>query len=167
MAREKVTTGDFRFCEAIIEGLIVRSDPIEKTGRRGTKWLEASILVDLYDGRQKAERDRPVFVRVRVFQRSAPNAYEVLEACNRLDRICVAGGLRIQNFESREGGIREALELQADWVVRNDRFESLANLLAQDDGNRRTPTGERGRETAEEPEPEGEDRYGPVDDPPF
>ena len=117
MTRTKVTTGDFRFGEAILDGVIVRTDPEHKVGRGGTSWIETSILVNLYDSRQRAERERPVFVRVRVFEKTAPNAYSVLESCNQRDRIAVAGQLRIQNYEAREGGMREAFELVADYVV--------------------------------------------------
>ena len=162
--RKKVSTGDFRFGEAILEGVIVREDPVRKVGRNGTAWLKASLLVDLYDSRQRAERERPVFIRVLVFERSAPKAYSVLEACNKRDKVSVAGQLRIHNYESRDGDIRESFELIADYVVRNDRFETLANLVAQEHGSSEPALRHQDRASAG-----GEDRYGAVsdDDVPF
>ena len=126
--REKSETGDFRFCEAILSGTIIKEGPERKTSQSGDR-IEATIICNPYDPRQRKERDRPGFVRVKVFEKSSPEAFAVLEACDRKDRVAVAGHLIFNAWRDREGKIRQGLELVADHILREDRFEPLKTLL--------------------------------------
>ena len=132
--RRKVTTGDFRLGEAIVKGIIIRDGPETKTSQSGTRWIEASILVDLYDGRQRAEREPPAFVRIKAFEGTSPGAYAMLESCERRDKVSAAGVLIIHVWE-KNGELRESMELIADYVLRGEVFEPLSKLLAESGGN--------------------------------
>ena len=152
--RRKVDTGDFRLCEAIIRGVIVRDGPEHKQSAAGTaRWMEATILVDLYDGRQRAERERPAFVRIKAFEKSATEAYRMLEGCERLDKIAVAGQLQIHVWDSN-GERRESFELLADYILRGQQFDPLSKLLADPNGEDEVENARRG------------DEEPPVDEPP-
>ena len=129
--REKVKTGDFRLGNAILEGIVVKDGPIKRFSQRGNPWTEATILVGLYDGRQKKERDRPAFVRVKAFNELA----DVLDGFARRDRLHVAGALMIQVYEDRDGNLREAYEMHADHLSR-ERLPRLDELLANAGGAR-------------------------------
>lgn len=130
--REKVRTGDFRFGSAILEGIIVKDGPIKRFSQRGNPWTEATILVGLYDGRQKKERDHPAFVRVKAFNELA----DVLDGFARRDRLHVGGALIIQVYEDREGNLRESYEMHADHLSR-ERLPRLDELLANAAGGGR------------------------------
>ena len=124
----KVRTGDFRFCEAMMHGRIVRNGPERRSSNSGDR-IEATILIGLWDSRQRAEREKPVFVRVKAFANSSPEAFQNLEACEKLDRVSVAGNLYWNAWEDRDGNIRQELQLLADHVLREDRFPNLKSLL--------------------------------------
>ena len=128
----KVRTGDFRFCEAMMHGRVVRDGPERRSSESGDR-IEATILIGLWDSRQRAERDKPVFVRVKAFANNNPEAFQALEACERLDRVSVAGNLFWNAWEDRDGNIRQELQLLADHVLREDRFPSLKSLLEPDE----------------------------------
>lgn len=128
----KVRTGDFRFCEAMMHGRVVRDGPERRSSESGDR-IEATILIGLWDSRQRAERDKPVFVRVKAFANNNPEAFQALEACERLDRVSVAGNLFWNAWEDRDGNIRQELQLLADHVLREDRFPSLKTLLEPDE----------------------------------
>ena len=128
----KVKTGNFRFCEAMINGRIVRDGPERKTSGNGDR-VEATLLVGLWDPRQRAERENPVFVRVKAFAKNNPEAFQQLEACQRLDRVAVAGNMIWNAWKDNEGNIRQELQLLADHVLREDRFPSLKTLLEPED----------------------------------
>ena len=128
----KVVTGNFRFCEAMLHGRVVRNGPERHSSDSGDR-IEATILIGLWDSRQRAERDKPVFVRVKAFASTTPEAFAALEACERLDRVSVAGNLFWNAWEDREGKVRQELQLLADHVLREDRFPSLKTLLEPDE----------------------------------
>ncbi len=69
-SRKTVTTGSFRFAQARLRGVVVRDGPVTRYSQAGTPWTECTLLVGLYDGRQKCERELPAFVRVK-FRSSA------------------------------------------------------------------------------------------------
>ena len=68
-------------------------------------------------------------MRVKVFANSSPEAFQALEACERLDRVSVAGNLFWNAWEDRDGNIRQELQLLADHVLREERFPNLKTLL--------------------------------------
>ena len=148
--REKSETGDFRFCEAILSGTIIKEGPERKSSQSGDR-IETSIILNPYDARQRKERDRPAFVRVKVFEKSSPEAFAVLEACDRKDRIAVAGYLVFNAWRDRENKIRQGMELVADHILREDRFEPLKTLLEPLD-----PEPEDGQEDPENQHPDEE-----------
>ncbi len=133
----KVQTGTFRFATgAFINGVIVREDPVKRYSRQGTPWTEATLLVDLYDGRQRAERERPAFVRVKAFGELA----DELAALRNRNRLHVAGPLLLDIWEGRDGNVRESWEIHADALSRQP-FPRLDKLFAdqtrQRDGDAR------------------------------
>ena len=159
--RRKVRTGDFRLGEAIIKGIIIRDGPETKTSQGGSRWIEASILVDLYDGRQRAEREPPAFVRIKAFEQTSPGAYAVLESCERRDKVSAAGVLIIHVWD-KDGELRENFELLADYVLRGEQFESLSKLLAERSGDEAQvpPTEDAGNAA------EGDEHDGRWEEPP-
>ena len=130
----KSKTGNFQFCEAMIHGRVVRNGPERKTSNSGDNRVEATVLVGMWDPKQRAEREHPVFVRVKAFAKTSPNAFQQLEACERLDRVSVAGNLLWHCWEDKNQGIRQELHLLADHVLREDRFPSHEVVA----GSRRT-----------------------------
>lgn len=122
--REKVKKGRFRFVQAILEGIIVRDGPVTRYAQNGQQWTEATVLVDLYDSRQKAERERPAFVRLKAFD----DLSNTLSQYEYKSRIHVAGHLLIEVWETRDGELRESYELLAD-AISNERFGTLAELF--------------------------------------
>lgn len=144
----KSKTGDFRFCEAMVHGRIVRNGPERKTSNVGENRVEATILVAMWDPKQHAERENPVYVRVKAFAKNSPIAFQQLEACERLDRVSVAGNLLWHCWEDKNGGIRQELQLMADHVLREDRFPGLKSLLEAEE-----PPADTGGES----QPEGEE----------
>ena len=122
--REKVTKERFRFATAIIEGIIVRERPTTRYANDGQAWTEASVLVDLYDPRQKAERERPAFVRVKAFGKLS----DKLAAFDCKNRIHAAGRLLIEVWETGDGELRESYALLAD-DVSAQAFPTLEQLL--------------------------------------
>ena len=121
---EKTTTGRFHFASAMMNGIIVRDGPVKRFSQRGTPWTQATILVNLFDNRQKKERERPAFVRVVAFNKQA----EILAEFEKLQRVHVAGRLVIDMYQDRDGKVREGYELQADRVSR-ENFPKLETLL--------------------------------------
>ena len=125
-SRKTVTTGSFRFAQAHLRGVVVRDGPVTRYSQAGTPWTECTLLVGLYDGRQKCERERPAFVRVKAFgDRSA-----LLDGLQKRDHVSVAGALAIDVWEDRDGRLRESYELYADAVSR-EAFPPMAELLQQ------------------------------------
>ena len=148
--RQKVTKGRFRFAQAIIEGIIVREGPVTRYTNDGRQWTEATLLVDLYDSRQKAERERPAFVRVKAFD----GLSTALGQYAYKSWLHAAGRLMIEVWETRDGELRESYELLAD-AVSAERFGNLSELF----GNTFTPPG-----PAAEEAPAGRETDPPDDD---
>ena len=130
--RKKVATGDFLIGEASLWGRIVRNGPEHKGENAGLR-IEATILIGLWDKRQKAERERPMFVRVKAFAGTAADAYAQLEACERLDRVAVAGNLILHTWDDDDGNRRQGMELLADHIRREERLPSLRKMFEQPD----------------------------------
>ena len=128
--RKKVVTGDFLIGEASLWGRVIRQGP-EKKGEGTGLRIEATILIGLWDKRQRAERERPMFVRVKAFAGTAADAYAQLEACERLDRIAVAGNLILHTWKDDDGNQRQGMELLADHIRREERLPSLRNIFEQ------------------------------------
>ncbi len=93
-----VTTGSFRFAQAHLRGVVVRDGPVTRHSQAGTPWTECTLLVGLYDGRQKCERERPAFVRVKAFGDHSA----LLDGLQKRDHVSVAGALAIDVWEDRE-----------------------------------------------------------------
>ena len=126
--RQKATKGTFRLGSAIIEGRIVKDGPVKRYSQQGTPWTEATLLVGLYDSRQKLERDTPAFIRVKAFKELA----DVLNDFQNKDRVHVAGLLLIDVWEGRDGNMRESYELHADAIDRKP-FPKIGKLIADQD----------------------------------
>ena len=149
---EKAQVGRFHFAHAMLNGIIVREGPVKRFSQRGTPWTTATLLVDLYDSRQKKERERPAFVRVIAFHELADKLGEF----EKHQRVHAAGRLAMNMYEDRDGNVRESYELQAHTIER-EALPKLEELL-------RTPTEERGTPPASdtgldgspEPPPAGE-----------
>ena len=133
--RKRVETGDFRIGEGVFTGVIVRNGP-EVRGADGGNRAEATILVGPWDGRQRAEREPPLFVRVKAFARAKGNAFEQLEGCEKGDRISVAGSLVLHVWRDKEEQLRQGMEVLADHVLREQRFPALLDALAPDAAER-------------------------------
>ena len=123
--RAKVATGTFRLGSAIIEGVIVREDPVERYSQRGTPWTEATRLVGLYDSRKRAERERPAFIRVKAFNELTDELYNL----RKKDRLHVAGLLLLDVWEGRDANVRESYEMHADAISRHP-FPKLGEMIA-------------------------------------
>ena len=124
--RKTATTGSFRFAQAHLRGVVVRNGPERKVSAKGAEWMEMTILVGLYDGRQKCERERPAFVRVKAFGERAG----LLEGIGKRDHVSVAGALVLDVWTDRDGRTRESWELYADAVSR-EAFPPMGELLRQ------------------------------------
>lgn len=124
--RNTATTGNFRFAQAHIRGVVVRDGPERKVSPKGAEWMEMTILVGLYDGRQKCERERPAFVRVKAFGDNA----SLLDGIDKRDHVSVAGALFLDVWNDRGGNTRESWELLADAVSR-EKFPDMAELIRQ------------------------------------
>ena len=124
--RKTATTGSFRFAQAHLRGVVVRDGPERKVSTKGAEWMEMTILVGLYDGRQKCERERPAFVRVKAFGERAG----LLEGIGKRDHVSVAGALVLDVWTDRDGRTRESWELYADAVSR-EAFPPMGELLRQ------------------------------------
>ena len=111
----------------MMNGIIVRDGPVKRFSQRGTPWTQATIPVNLFDSRQKKERERPAFVRVVAFNKQA----EILGEFEKLQRVHVAGRLAIDMYQDREGKVREGYELQAERVSR-ENFPKLDTLLPEE-----------------------------------
>ena len=121
---EKTGLGHFQIGHAIIAGKIVREGPVKRYSKRGTPWTTATLLVNLYDSRQKKERDKPAFIRVVAFHEHA----ETLVDFEKHQQVHAAGRLMINAYEDRDGNVREGYELQASQISR-DPFPKLEDLL--------------------------------------
>ena len=124
--RKTATTGSFRFAQAHLRGVVVRDGPERKVSPKGAEWMEMTLLVGLYDGRQKCERERPAFVRVKAFGERAG----LLDGIARRDHVSVAGALVLDVWTDRDGNTRESWELFADAVSR-EKFPDMAELIRQ------------------------------------
>ncbi|MCY4636852.1 MAG: single-stranded DNA-binding protein [Acidobacteria bacterium] len=124
--RKTATTGSFRFAQAHLRGVVVRDGPERKISPKGAEWMEMTILVGLYDGRQKCERERPAFVRVKAFGERAG----LLDGIARRDHVSVAGALILDVWTDRDGNSRESWEMFADAVSR-EKFPDMAELIRQ------------------------------------
>ena len=123
--RAKTATGTFRLGSAIVHGLIVREDPVKRYSQRGTPWTEATLLIDLYDSRKRAERERPAFIRVKAFNELADELHNL----RKKERLHVAGLLLLDVWEGRDGNVRESYELHADAISRQP-FPKLGEMIA-------------------------------------
>ena len=121
---EKTLIGKFHLAHAMINGIIVKEGPVKRYSQRGTPWTTATLLVDLYDSRQKKERERPAFVRLVAFHAQA----EALDGFEKHQRVHAAGRLIINTYEDREGKVREGYELQANHLSR-EPFPTLEDLM--------------------------------------
>ena len=126
--RKTVTTGSFRFAQAHLRGVVVRDGPERRVSPKGTEWMEMTILVGLYDGRQKCERERPAFVRVKAFGDNA----NLLDGIGKRDHVSVAGALVLDVWTGRDGNTRESWELYADAVSR-EKFPDMAELIRRNE----------------------------------
>lgn len=126
--RNTAITGNFRFAQAHMRGVVVRDGPERKTSPRGAEWMEMTILVGLYDSRQKCERERPAFVRVKALG----DRTHLLEGIERRDHVSVAGALMLDVWTDRGGNTRESWELLADAVSR-EKFPDMAELIGRND----------------------------------
>ena len=124
--RNTATTGNFRFAQAHLRGVVVRDGPERKVSPKGAEWMEMTILVGLYDGRQKCERERPAFVRVKALG----DRTHLLDGIERRDHVSVAGALMLDVWTDRGGNTRESWELLADAVSR-EKFPDMAELIRQ------------------------------------
>ena len=123
---DKAAIGHFHLAHAMINGIIVREGPVKRYSQRGVAWTTATLLVDLYDSRQKKEREQPAFVRVIAFNEQA----EALDGFEKHQRVHAAGRLIINTYEDREGKVREGYELQANHLSR-DPLPKLEDLMGQ------------------------------------
>ena len=105
-----------------------RDGPVKRYSQQGTPWTEATLLVGLYDSRQKLEREAPAFIRVKAFNELA----DVLNEFEKKDRVHVAGLLMIEVWQGRDGNVRESYELHADAIDRRP-FPKLGKLIADQD----------------------------------
>jgi len=126
--RKTATTGSFRFAQAHMRGVVVRDGPERKVSPKGAEWMEMTLLVGLYDGRQKCERERPAFARVKAFGERA----SLLDGIARRDHVSVAGALVLDVWTDRDGNTRESWELYADAVSR-EAFPPMGELIRQDE----------------------------------
>ena len=126
--RKTATTGSFRFAQAHLRGVVVRDGPERRVSGKGAEWMEMTILVGLYDGRQKCERERPAFVRVKAFGDNA----NLLDGIEKRDHVSVAGALVLDVWTDRDGNTRESWELYADAVSR-EKFPDMAELIRQNE----------------------------------
>ena len=126
--RKTATTGSFRFAQAHMRGVVVRGRPERKVSAKGAEWMEMTILVGLYDGRQKCERERPAFVRVKAFGERAG----LLDGIDKRDHVSVAGTFALDVWTGRDGNLHESWELYADAVSR-EAFPPMAELIRQDE----------------------------------
>ena len=124
--RKTATTGKFRFAQAHVRGVVVRDGPERRVSPKGAEWMEMTILVGLYDGAQKCERERPAFVRVKAFGERA----DLLDGIEKRDHVSVAGTLALDVWTGREGDTRESWEIYADAVSR-EKFPDMAELIRQ------------------------------------
>ena len=122
--RQKAKTGNFRFAQAHLRGVIVRDGPVTRHAQSGAEWVECTLLVGIYDGRQKMEREPPVFVRVRAFGDRAG----LLDDYQRGDHVSVAGALVLRVWEDNNGNLREEYQLYADAVSRQ-AYPQMRELL--------------------------------------
>ena len=158
--RAKVATGTFRFGNAIIEGVIVREDPVKRYSQRGTPWTEATLLVGLYDSRKRAERERPAFIRVKAFNELADELYSL----RKKDRLHVAGLLLLDVWEGRDGNIRESYEMHADAINRR-AFPKLGEMIANHGAGAPADAGQ-GTHYENEPGWRGDDAAADASEPP-
>ena len=126
--RKSATTGSFRFAQAHLRGVVVRDGPERRVSPKGAEWMEMTILVGLYDGRQKRERERPAFVRVKAFGERA----DLLDGIEKRDHVSVAGALVLDVWTGRDGNTRESWELYADAVSR-EKFPDMAELIRRNE----------------------------------
>ncbi|MDE2904810.1 MAG: single-stranded DNA-binding protein [Acidobacteriota bacterium] len=126
--RKTATTGSFRFAQAHMRGVVVRDGPERRVSPKGAEWMEMTILVGLYDGRQKCERERPAFVRVKALGERA----HLLDEIDKRDHVSVAGALMLDVWTDRDGNTRESWELLADAVSR-EKFPDMAELIRQNE----------------------------------
>ena len=126
--RKTATTGSFRFAQAHLRSAVVRDGPERRVSPKGAEWMEMTILVGLYDGRQKCERERPAFVRVKAFGDN-PN---LLDGIGKRDHVSVAGALVLDVWTGRDGATRESWELYADAVSR-EKFPDMAELIRRNE----------------------------------
>lgn len=126
--RKTATTGSFRFAQAHLRGVVVRDGPERKGSPKGAEWMEMTILVGLYDGRQKCERERPAFVRVKAFGERS----NLLDGIDKRDHVSVAGALVLDVWTDRNENTRESWELYADAVSR-EAFPPMAELIRQNE----------------------------------
>ena len=122
--RQKAKTGNFRFAQAHLRGVIVRDGPVTRHAQSGAEWVECTLLVGIYDGRQKLEREPPLFVRVRAFGDRAG----LLDDYQRGDHVSVAGALVLRVWEDNNGNLREEYQLYADAVSRQ-AYPQMRELL--------------------------------------
>jgi single-stranded DNA-binding protein len=132
--RKTAATGSFRFAQAHLRGVVVRDGPVTRHSQAGTPWTECTLLVGLYDGRQKCERERPAFVRVKAFGEHAG----LFDGIGKREHVSVAGTLVLDVWTDRGGNTRESWELYADALSR-EAFPPMAELIRQDE-----PAGEPG-----------------------
>ncbi|MCY4122576.1 MAG: single-stranded DNA-binding protein [Acidobacteria bacterium] len=126
--RKTATTGKFRFAQAHVRGVVVRDGPERRVSPKGAEWMEMTILVGLYDGAQKCERERPAFVRVKAFGERA----DLLDGIEKRDHVSVAGTLALDVWTGREGDTRESWEIYADAVSR-EKFPDMAELIRRNE----------------------------------
>ncbi len=140
---KKVKTGRFAFMHGFVHGIIVRDGPTTRYSLAGNAYTEATLLVGLYDGRQKAERETPEFVELIAFGELG----KCLAGYERRDHVHAAGRLNMEVWEDRNGNVRNRFKLIAD-RIQQEPFPQLTDLLpdSSDAPNgetvKRAPTGD-------------------------